>query len=508
MTRLPKNNYLIPYIPWYSKLGKNEMYYPSLGEIKTLTSVGNLAPVYREINADLETPVSAYLKVARPPYSFLLESVEGGERLARYSFIGTEPSEVIKTGPGCPQGMVDPLALVEESLARFHPVPVEGLPPFHGGTVGYLSYDAVHYFEPRVPLSKTDYLGVPEALFLLTDSILVFDHLRHKIQVVSHVRLDGDVENAYDMAVQRIEILVERLKKPLPFAEPYEKPLTHGQSNLELTSNFTAAEYQAMVQRCKEYIVAGDIIQVVPSQRLARPTLARPLDIYRALRVLNPSPYMYFLNLDDFQIIGASPELLVRVENGLVLNFPLAGTRPRGSTPEEDEKMARILRADTKEQAEHIMLVDLGRNDVGRVSLPGSVQVTDLMRVVRYSHVMHLESEIQGQLRPDRTIYDALRSCLPAGTLSGAPKIRAMEIIAELEQQKRGPYGGAVGYFSFEGNMDTAITIRTIVLKDGVAYVQAGGGVVYDSDPESEYQETLQKAQALLRAISEAESGS
>lgn len=482
------------------------MYYPSLEEIKALTSVGNLAPVYREINADLETPVSAYLKVARPPYSFLLESVEGGERLARYSFIGTEPSEVIKTGSGYPEGMVDPLALVEESLARFHPVQVEGLPPFRGGTVGYLSYDAVHYFEPRVPLPETDSLGVPEALFLLTDTILVFDHLRHKIQVVSHVRLDGDVGYAYDKAVQRIEVLVQRLKEPLPPVDPSEQSLTTpDQSSFELTSNFTSAEYQAMVQRCKEYIVAGDIIQVVPSQRLARPTVAKPLDIYRSLRVLNPSPYMYFLNLDDFQIIGASPELLVRVEKGVVLNFPLAGTRPRGRTPEEDEKMAQILRADIKEQAEHIMLVDLGRNDVGRVSLPGSVQVNDLMRVVRYSHVMHLESEVQGQLRPDRTIYDALRSCLPAGTLSGAPKIRAMEIIAELEQQRRGPYGGAVGYFSFDGNMDTAITIRTIVLKDGIAYVQAGGGVVYDSDPESEYQETLQKAQALLRAISEAE---
>ena len=494
------------------------MYHPSLEETKTLAALGNLVPVYREINADLETPVSAYLKVARPPHSFLLESVEGGERLARYSFIGTEPLEVIRTGPGYPGGAVDPLALVERSLARFQPVPVEGLPRFRGGAVGYLSYDAMHYFEPRVPVPERDSLDLPEALFLLTGTLLVFDHLRHKIQVVSHARLDGDVEGAYNGAVQRIDALVQRLERPLSRrrlsgsgarggAQRGQSPLwqqPEGEGPL-ITSNFTSQSYQAMVERCKEYIVAGDIIQVVPSQRLARPTGADPLAIYRALRVLNPSPYMYLLNLDDFHIIGASPELLVRVEDGLVLNFPLAGTRPRGASPEEDETLARILQTDEKERAEHIMLVDLGRNDVGRVSLPGSVQVTDLMRVVRYSHVMHLESEIHGRLRPDRTIYDALRACLPAGTLSGAPKIRAMEIIAEMEGDRRGPYGGAVGYFSFEGNMDTAITIRTIVLKDGVAYVQAGGGVVYDSIPEAEYRETLQKAQALLRAIAEAE---
>ena len=485
------------------------MYHPSLEETKALAqeNKGNLVPVYQEINADLETPVSAYLKVARPPYSFLLESVEGGERLARYSFIGTEPAEVIKTGPGYPDGAVDPLALVEQSLARFQPVPVAGLPRFRGGAVGYLSYDAVRYFEPRVPVPDKASLSVPEALFLLTDTLLVFDHLRHKIQVVSHARLDGDVEGAYNRAVQRIDALVRRLEGPLPVPMASGEQAGGESHSPEFTSNFTSQSYQAVVERCKEYIVAGDIIQVVPSQRLARPTRADPLAIYRALRVLNPSPYMYFLNLDGFHIIGASPELLVRVEDGLVLNFPLAGTRPRGASPEEDETLARILQTDEKERAEHIMLVDLGRNDVGRVSLPGSVQVTDLMRVVRYSHVMHLESEVHGRLRPDRTIYDALRACLPAGTLSGAPKIRAMEIIAEMEGERRGPYGGAVGYFSFEGNMDTAITIRTIVLKDGVAYVQAGGGVVYDSVPEAEYQETLQKAQALLRAIAQAEGG-
>ena len=332
----------------------------------------------------------------------------------------------------------------------------------------------------------------------------MFDHVSHKIKVVSHIRLDGgSVEQAYMDAVGRIDRLAERLNRPLlverrTVREPAsDKPA--------YSSNTTKEKYEAMVERVKEYIYAGDIIQAVPSQRLARPTNAPPLDIYRALRALNPSPYMYFLSLDDFSIVGASPELLVRVEDGLVYNFPLAGTRPRGATTEADEALATELKADEKERAEHIMLVDLGRNDVGRVSQPGSVEVTDLMRVVRYSHVMHLESEVQGRLREDRTIYDALRSCLPAGTLSGAPKIRAMEIISEQEGERRGPYGGAVGYFSFSGNMDTAITIRTMVIKDGVAYIQAGGGIVADSVPESEYNETLHKAQSSLRAIEEAE---
>jgi len=282
--------------------------------------------------------------------------------------------------------------------------------------------------------------------------------------------------------------------------------MANGNESAKVSSNFSREDYLKVVEKAKEYIVAGDIIQVVPSQRFTRPTSASPLNIYRSLRAINPSPYMYYLDLDQFHIVGASPELLVRVEDGVVLNFPLAGTRPRGDSPEEDQILAQGLRSDEKEQAEHIMLVDLGRNDVGRVSQPGSVQVNDLMRIVNYSHVMHLESEVQGQLDASKTIYDALRSCLPAGTLSGAPKIRAMEIISELEGQRRGPYGGAVGYFSFQGNMDTAITIRTMVLKDGMAYVQAGGGVVYDSVPESEYMETLHKSQALMKAIDQAES--
>ncbi len=477
------------------------MYTPSLEQVKALAASGNLVPVYREITADLETPVSAYLKIARGPYSFFLESVEGGERQARYSFMGTEPYRVLRTGPGTHAGPIDPLLPVEEELSSYRYVQVEGLPRFLGGAIGYLAYECVRYFEPRVPAPEADPIAVPEAVLMFTDTVLVFDHLKHVIKVVSHVHTDGNVASPYNEAVERIERLVSRLREPLP--PPTEVGSKDGAT--EASSNFTQESYEDVVRRCKEYIVAGDIIQVVPSRRVARPTSAGPFDIYRALRTLNPSPYMYFLALDDFHIIGASPEALVRVEEGVIYNFPLAGTYRRGTTPEEDEALATQLRNDEKERAEHIMLVDLGRNDVGRVAEPGTVEVTDLMRVVRYSHVMHLESEVHGRLRADRTMYDALRSCLPAGTLAGAPKIRAMEIIAEMEQQRRGPYGGAVGYFGFQGNMDTAIPIRTIVLKDGVAYVQAGGGVVYDSDTESEYRETVSKAQAPLRAIEQAE---
>ncbi|MEE2656279.1 MAG: anthranilate synthase component I [Chloroflexota bacterium] len=489
------------------------MYTPTLEQVKELAGEGNLIPVYREINADLETPVTAYMKVAKGPYSFLLESVEGGERLARFSIIGTEPSKVIRTGPGQPDGAVDPLRLIEKTLSQFKPVAVPGLPRFHGGQVGFLAYDAVHYFEPRVPPPSSNPLNLPESTFMLADTLLVFDHLRQKIQVVSHAHVRGDIEAAYNKATRRIDRLVKRLERPLrlPKREAGRTEVeTKGEETTvaeSYTSNRSYEDYCEIVRKSREYIIAGDIIQVVPSQRLARPTEAEPLDLYRALRGSNPSPYMFFLELDDFHIIGASPELLVRVEDGLVLNFPLAGTRPRGKTPEQDEEMAKELLSNEKERAEHIMLVDLGRNDVGRVSIPGSVEVTDLMRIVKYSHVMHLESEVHGRLRPDRTIYDALRSCLPAGTLSGAPKIRAMQIIAELEGEARGAYGGAVGYFSFFNNMDTAITIRTMILKDGVAYIQAGGGIVYDSKPEAEYQETFQKAGALLNAINLAEQG-
>ncbi len=483
------------------------MYYPSLEEVKKLAVQGNLVPIYREISADLETPVSAYLKIARSPNSFLLESVEGGERLARYSFIGTEPYTVTKTGRGQKDGSVDPLTPVEHELARFKPVAVKGLPRFTGGAVGYLSYESVGYFE-KLPSPELDTLGLPESVFMLTTTLLVFDHLRHKIQVVSHAHVNGDVKRAYDLAVARIDQLVERLEEPLPKhsrRHAPKTPVTEGDG--KYTSNIAQKDYEADVVRVKEHIYAGDIIQAVISQRLARPTRARPFDIYRALRTVNPSPYMYFLDMGDFQIVGASPELLVRVEDGVVATHPIAGTRPRGRNGEEDIALEQELRNDEKEKAEHIMLVDLGRNDIGRVSQPGTVKVTQLMDVERYSHVMHLVSHVTGKLKPEYSAYDALRACFPAGTVSGAPKIRAMEIIAETEPDKRGPYAGAVGYFSLSGNMDTAITIRTMVFKDGVAYVQAGGGIVADSKPSVEFQETLHKASALLRAIDEAEAG-
>ena len=480
-----------------------KMYYPSLEEVKGLSGQGNLVPVYREIEADLETPVSAYLKVARPPYSFLLESVEGGERLARYSFIGTEPYAVLKTGRGEEGGAVDPLTPIQAEMDKYQLVPIPGLPRFHGGAVGYLAYDIVRYFEPRVPEPPIDSLGLPEALFMFTDTMLVFDHLRHNIKVVSHMRLDGDMEGAYREAVQRIDWLVERLSQPL---EPPGRTTTKPSgASPEVSSNFTQEQYEAAVDRAKEYIYAGDIIQVVPSQRFIRKTDAHPFQLYRALRSINPSPYMYYLHLDDFYIVGASIETLVRVEDGTVVTHPIAGTRPRGGTPEEDLALEEELKGSEKQRAEHIMLVDLARNDVGRVSQPGSVEVTRLMEVERYSRVMHLVSHVSGKLNPGVPAFDALRACFPAGTLSGAPKIRAMEIISELEGEKRGPYGGAVGYFSFSGNVDTAIVLRTCILKDGVAYIQAGGGVVADSTSDDEYHETLHKAGALLRAIDKAE---
>ena len=480
------------------------MYTPTLEQVKALAGPGVLVPVYREISADLETPISAYLKVARPPYSFLLESVEGGERIARYSFIGTEPYKVIKTGPGQPGGQVDPLTLVQAEMDQYELAPVADLPRFHGGGVGYLAYDTVSYFEPRVPLMPRDPQGVPQSVFMFADTMLVFDHLRHHIKVVSHVRPDEDVERAYREATDKIDALVDRLSQPLERPPGLQQA---GPSDAEITSNFTRPQYEEAVRKCVEYIYAGDVIQVVNSQRFSRRTQAPPLQIYRALRSINPSPYMYFLHLDDFHIVGAAIETVAQVENGVVATHPIAGTRPRGRTPEEDEALEHELKTSEKQRAEHIMLVDLGRNDIGRVSVPGTVNVTQLMGVERFSHVMHLVSHVEGRLKPELTPYDALRSCFPAGTVSGAPKIRAMEIIAEIEGEKRGPYGGAVGYFSFSGNMDTALVLRTGVYKDGVMYVQAGGGVVSDSTPGDEYEETVHKAGALMRAIERAEGG-
>ena len=480
------------------------MYYPTLEQVKERSGEGNLIPVYREILADMETPVSAFLKIARGPHSFLLESVEGGERMARYSFIGTEPYRVLRTGTSEETGAVDPLVLIQQELEKYQLIPLVELPRFHGGAVGYLAYETVGYFE-ELPSPEANTLNLPEAILLFTDTLLVFDHLMHKIKVVSHVYLDGNLEESYNRAVARIEELVQRLRQPLQMPRNGERPSGESMPG-EITSNMSKERHKVIVDQAKQYIYDGEIIQAVLSQRLSRKITAHPFDIYRALRTINPSPYMYYLHLDDCYIVGSSPELLVRAENGWLTYHPLAGTRPRGHTDEENAALETELRADEKERAEHIMLVDLGRNDIGRISEPGTVQVNQLMDVEHYSHVMHIVSNIIGKLRPDSTPYDALRSCFPAGTVSGAPKIRAMEIIAELEPDKRGPYAGAVGYFCFSGNMDTAIAIRTMVISEGVAHVQAGGGIVADSIPETEYNETVSKASALLQAIEVAES--
>lgn len=475
------------------------MYHPTLAEIKNNKHDGNLAPVYREIVADMETPVSAFLKINRGGHSFLLESVEGGQRLARYSFIGTEPYKDLTLRI---TDQTDPLTAIQSELQKYKITYTAGLPRFCGGAVGYLSYETINRFE-NLPSPEKDSLNIPEGRFMFVDTMLVFDHVTHKIKVLSYVKLDGDIEKNYADAAARIDDLIKRLQTPYTPKKAAKRPAKTAAA--ALTSNTTRAEFEKNVEKIKEYITAGEAIQVVYSQRLSQPTDLPPFEIYRALRTVNPSPYMFFLDYGDFQIVGASPEVLVRVEDGNVMTRPLAGSRPRGSTPEDDIALEKELKNDEKERAEHIMLVDLGRNDIGRVSQPGTVKVSELMDVERYSHIMHLVTHVQGKLLPDMNSFDALRACFPAGTVSGAPKIRAMEIIAEMEPEKRGVYAGAAGYFSFSGNMDMAIAIRTMVVKDGVAYVQAGAGIVYDSVPATEYQESLNKARALLKALEQAE---
>jgi anthranilate synthase component 1 len=473
------------------------------------TGEGNLIPVYREILADMETPVSAFRKIDSGKYAYLLESVEGGGKWGRYSFLGANPSRVfrckgrsvtiLKDGQVEQERQVDnPVIALKEIIAPYRPVPMEGLPRFFGGAVGYFSYDMVRFFE-ELPSKTTDDLNLPDAVFMLTDTILIFDNVSLKIKVVSNVHLDEgrDPAQEYERAVERINLIIDDLRKPME-----HPPLEMNDScGMEFTSNFSKEDYRDVVKRCKEYIRAGDIFQVVPSQRFQAAVSGDPFTIYRALRNINPSPYLRYLKLDDFCLVGSSPEVLVRVEDGEVIVRPIAGTRPRGKTPTEDRKMEEELLADPKERAEHIMLVDLGRNDVGRVSRAGSVRVEELMIIERYSHVMHIVSNVVGALSADKDIFDVLAACFPAGTVSGAPKIRAMEIIEEMESTCRGPYAGAVGYISYSGNLDTCITIRTLLIKDGVAYVQAGGGVVADSDPEAEYFETVNKAKALIRAV-------
>ena len=512
-------------------------YTPDYETFSKLAQDHNLIPVYREIPADLETPVSTYLKVQDGPYGFLLESVEGGTNIARYSFIGTEPAQVLKTGIGTQLGETDPMQALADVLKPVQHAKIEGLPGFDGGAVGYIAYDAIRYFEPRVPpiSSEKTGLGVPEAIFMITDSLLIFDHVRGTIFVVAHARINNETgtEVAYHAATERIETLVNRIAKPLPqsaFQTATAPASATGQisepnidyshigsaasmplgANTEGTQqpyvpNMAKDRYCDMVNQCKQAIYDGEIIQVVVSQRLSRRTPAQPFDLYRMLRRLNPSPYMFYLDLDGFQIIGASPELMIQVLDGKVAVHPIAGSRPRGRTPEEDQALAQELLADEKERAEHVMLLDLGRNDIGRIAKPGTVNVTQQMEIEKYSHIMHIVSHVEGELDDQYDIYDTLRAGFPAGTVSGAPKVRAMEIIAEHEPDKRGPYSGTVGYWAFSGNMDTAISLRTMTLRDGVAYLQAGGGIVADSNPESEYQETLHKMGALMHAIDHAE---
>ncbi len=493
------------------------MYTPNLETFRELARRGNLVPVARQILADMETPVSAFRKIDSGNYAFLLESVEGGEQWGRYSFLGSNPSLVFRAkgahleilrgeGREILDTAEDPLTALMQLLAGYRAVSVPGLPRFTGGMVGYLSYDVVRHLE-RLPALAKDDLDLPDALFLLTDTLLIFDNVTHRITVVSNATVQDDtpagVERAYREAQQKIDAIIAALRRPM--GAPMGRAARAG--SLHLESTFTREGFCEAVARAKAYVEAGDIIQAVLSQRLTVRTDADPFDVYRALRVVNPSPYMYYLRLGDLKVVGSSPEILVRLEGDRIDLRPIAGTRPRGVTEEEDHRLAEELRADPKERAEHIMLVDLGRNDVGKVARVGSVDLSDLMTVERYSHVMHLVSHVRGTLESGRNAFDVLRACFPAGTVTGAPKVRAMEIIEELEPVRRGPYAGAVGYVSFSGNLDTCITIRTILFARGVATIQAGAGIVADSEPEREYQETMNKARGMLRAIELAEGG-
>jgi len=493
------------------------VYTPSLEEFRAFATQGNVIPVARQILADMETPVSAFRKIDSGNYAFLLESVEGGEQWGRYSFLGGNPSLVLRNqggridllgGEGAKLlvGVRDPFSALERLLGEYRAVRVPGLPRFTGGWVGYLGYDAVRHLE-RLPSTAPDDLGLPDAIFLLTDTLLIFDNVTHRITVVSNAFIReqsaAGVERAYRESQQKIEAIIAALKRPVG------APLGRNgqQAGVAPDSTFTRDGFCEAVRRAKAYIQAGDVIQVVLSQRLAARTDADPFDVYRALRVVNPSPYMYYLRLGELRVVGSSPEMLVRLEGDRIDLRPIAGTRPRGGAEDEDRRFAEELAADPKERAEHIMLVDLGRNDVGKVAQVGSVAVEDLMRIERYSHVMHLVSHVRGTLEAGRNAFDVLRACFPAGTVTGAPKVRAMEIIEELEPVRRGPYAGAVGYVSFSGNLDTCITIRTILFCRGMALIQAGAGIVADSEPEREYEETRSKARGMRRAIELAEAG-
>jgi len=516
-------------------------HFPSFDQFAELARGHTAVPVYRRLTGDTLTPVSAFCKIQEGDWSFLFESVVGGERIGRYSFLGAGPfrqfeahADRVRTrdagGRWAESSAADPLRVLEDMIAAYRAPQIPGLPRFCGGAVGYAGYDTVRYVE-RLPDAPPDDRGIPDLSFGFYDRMVIFDHVAKTIAVVAHWRGDrgqgtgdseADLRRAYADACNRVDQLVERLQRgvadlQLTDIDPQAsgdrevaggapgQPATSRSPLAVVTSNFTQPQFEAAVRRAVEYINAGDIFQVVLSQRFRAETRARPFDVYRALRVVNPSPFMFYLRAGAVTLVGASPEIMCRVENGEVTNRPLAGTRPRGKTPDEDTRLADELVNDPKERAEHIMLVDLARNDVGRVAQLGSVRIGDLLAVERYSHVMHLSSTVTGTLRPGLTAFDALRASLPAGTLSGAPKVRAMEIIDELEPHRRGPYGGAVGYVDFGGNMDTCIALRTMVILGQTAYVQAGAGIVADSVPASEYQETVNKAMSLLRALEVAE---
>lgn len=483
------------------------MIVPSLAEFTNFADKYNVIPMYESISADTETPISIYLKLVGEKEGFILESVEQGEHLGRYSFIGLRPCcRITVHGQQCNiqdgkrlyRETGNPFAVLRTLLNEAKTMDVSGLPRFYGGAVGYFGYDMVENLE-RFASPLEDDTHLPDCCLMFPEIIVAVDHIKHVLQIIACVKVSGDPEKTYKRGLSLIQEAKERLGRPLP--EKAKNPMPPD----SVCSNRTKEEYMLMVEKAKEYIVAGDIFQVVLSQRLSTELRAEPFELYRALRSVNPSPYLYYLNFGDIKIVGSSPELLVKLENGIVETRPIAGSRKRGADSAEDEALKKELLADEKELAEHIMLVDLGRNDIGRVSQYGTVSTPSLLEVEKYSHIMHIVSAVQGKLQPGKDAIDALEACFPAGTLSGAPKVRAMEIIRELEGVKRGPYGGAVGYLGYSGNMDACIAIRTFVINGKQVYVQAGAGIVADSVPEKEYEETLNKAGGLLKALKIAE---
>jgi anthranilate synthase component I len=489
------------------------VFYPTFDEVRLLSEKFNLIPITMEVYADMETPISLFKRFESSDYCFLLESVEGGEKWARFSFIGRNPFLIMK-GMSSEITIEDrngkltretgnPIELLKQLMGKYKAADLPKTPRFNGGAVGFFGYDLIRYYENLRNVPDDD-LQLPECHFMFTDEVIVFDHLRQKIHIIVNLHVNGNIERAYNTVTEKIkDIYKDILSSRWKISDSFKPDLSGKKPDFIYTSNIDKESFCRNVTKAKKYIKDGDIFQVVLSQRLCVETNQDPFNVYRALRIINPSPYMYYLKFKDYKIVGSSPEMLARVENGIVETCPIAGTRKRGNSPEEDEALERELLEDEKELAEHTMLVDLGRNDVGKVSKFGTVELKNLMHVEKYSHVMHIVTNVQGKLREDKTPFDALMSILPAGTLSGAPKVRAMEIIDELETVKRGTYGGAIGYLSFNGNLDSCITIRTMVFKDGAAYVQSGAGIVADSDPEKEYEETLNKARALLKALEE-----